>query len=148
MPGPLPKPAGHRRRRNSSHVVRLPAEPGGEVPKLPGAGKLLGSTREWWAGVWRSPMAAVYLDADVPALVRLAGLIDVASRGEATAALLGEIRQMEDRYGLSPMARRRLQWEVEQAQAAGVVPLRSVSSAQRERLERRRVFAVDPSSDS
>jgi hypothetical protein len=30
----------------------------------------------WWGTVWGSPMAAVYVDADVPALRRLASLID------------------------------------------------------------------------
>jgi hypothetical protein len=32
--------------------------------------------------------------------------------GKTNAALLAEIRQMEDRLGLSPMAMKRLQWEV------------------------------------
>jgi hypothetical protein len=29
----------------------------------------------------------------------------------------GEIRQLEDRYGISPAARRRLQWEIKQGEA-------------------------------
>ncbi len=88
------------------------------IPTLPGAESFLESTRAWWAKVWSSPMAAVYLDADVPTIARLAGLIDRAVREEAGSRLLGEIRALEDRFGLSPLARRRLQWEVEQAGAA------------------------------
>lgn len=58
-------------------------------------------------------MAGIYLEVDRAALVRLAGLVDRAARGEAGATVLAEIRQLEDRFGLSPLARRRLQWEVE-----------------------------------
>jgi hypothetical protein len=60
-------------------------------------------------------MAAVWLEADVPALVRLAGLVDQVGSGESSAVVLSEIRQLEDRFGLNPLARRRLQWELEQA---------------------------------
>jgi len=67
-------------------------------------------------------MAGAWLAADVPGLARLASLIDRVSRGEEGSRLLGEIRALEDRFGLSPLARRRLQWELGQAdpdQAAG-----------------------------
>lgn len=112
--GPPPKPEGMRRRRNVTTGKRtLPAAGSGrEAPPLPGAGKLLKSTREWWATVWASPMAAAWVDADAPALARLAGLVDRASRGQV--GVLDEIRQLEDRFGLSPLARRRLEWEIEQ----------------------------------
>jgi hypothetical protein len=69
----------------------------------------------WWRLVWASPMAAVWLAADVPALERLARLLDKRERGSGPAAELAEIRQLEDRFGLSPLARRRLQWEVDRA---------------------------------
>lgn len=57
-------------------------------------------------------MATAWLPSDVPTLVRLARIVEADNRGEATASLLAEARQLEDRFGLSPMARRRLQWEV------------------------------------
>jgi hypothetical protein len=60
-------------------------------------------------------MASVWLDADVLVLRRLASLMDMFHSGEITAMLLAEIRQLEDRLGLSPLARRRLQWEIDQA---------------------------------
>jgi hypothetical protein len=71
--------------------------------------------RAWWETVWSSPMAAVYLEADVPALTRLAALVDQTAKGDVGANVLAEIRQLEDRFGLTPLARRRLQWEIEQA---------------------------------
>jgi hypothetical protein len=36
--------------------------------------------------------------------------------------VLAEIRQLEDRFGLSPLARRRLQWEVDRAAGAEAEP--------------------------
>jgi hypothetical protein len=120
MPGPPPKPAGERRRRNAvAPVVTLPPKSHRRAPALPSGGKrkFLKATRDWWATIWASPMAAVWLPADVPALIRLAHLIDQANRGEASTMVLAEIRQLEDRFGLSPMARRRLQWEVSRAAA-------------------------------
>jgi hypothetical protein len=117
MSGPPPKPASQRRRRNKAQaVVKLPSEPSKRtVPALPDSGKLLKSTREWWRTVWSSPMAAVWLEADMPALARLAKLVDEAARGEVAGQVLVEVRQLEDRFGLSPLARRRLQWGVDQA---------------------------------
>ena len=65
-------------------------------------------------------MAAAWVDADVPGLVRLTRLVDLTARGDDRAQVLSEIRQLEDRFGLSPLARRRLQWEIDQISTASV----------------------------
>jgi hypothetical protein len=62
-------------------------------------------------------MATAWLDADVDGLVRLAVLKDDFARGEAPATALPAMQQLEDRFGLSPKARRALQWEITQAEA-------------------------------
>jgi hypothetical protein len=80
------------------------------------------STRAWWKTIWASPMAAVWLEADVPALTRLARLLDLLGEGEPSALLLAEVRHLEDRFGLSPLARRRLQWEIAQASDEPLTP--------------------------
>lgn len=60
-------------------------------------------------------MAVAFIDADVSGLERgsrLAGyLANVPEDSRALASLLA----IEDRFGLSPLARRRLQWELDQA---------------------------------
>jgi hypothetical protein len=58
-------------------------------------------------------MAVLYLDADVPALLRLVRLMEAFWEGDFSAPVLAEIRQLEDRLGLSPLARRRLQFEID-----------------------------------
>lgn len=123
MSGPPPKHPSERRRRNKApEPVKLPAGPTREVPVLPHADELLASTREWWMTVWSSPMAAAYVDADVPGLARLARLVDKAERDGLTATVLSELRMLEDRYGLNPVSRRRLQWELQRAGDQDEVP--------------------------
>jgi len=89
--------------------------------------------QRYWETLWSSPMAVTFVDADIQALTRLVSLVDDRARAESADGLLeivedyngnevqvivgrfagdAEIRQLEDRYGVSPAARRRLQWEV------------------------------------
>jgi hypothetical protein len=134
-----PKPPGARRRRNAgqSQWQELPAEGRkGEIPE-PRTQRKLGEVAErYWDTLWTSPMAVTFTDADIQPLTRLAVLVDDRDRSESGEGLIeiiesaytegevevvvgrfvgdGEIRQLEDRYGISPLARRRLQWEIKQ----------------------------------
>lgn len=74
-------------------------------------------TRAWWRDVWHSPMAAEFLEADVHGLYRLAVLVDLFWF-EPSTPLAAEIRQQQAAYGLTPIDRRRLQWEVERVEKA------------------------------
>lgn len=134
---PTPKPPGQRRRRNAGQAswTKLPGGGrSGSVPALPD-GEWLDSTRSWWATLWRSPMAVAWEDADIDSLVRLARLRDDFRRGELPVSALGAMQQLEDRFGLSPKARRALQWEVsreeasQERQAPQVRTLRAVEGA-------------------
>jgi hypothetical protein len=68
-------------------------------------------TVAFWKDVWSSPMAAEYLDADVHGLYILAELVDAFWR-KPSFVLAAEIRQQRQCFGLTPIDRRRLQWEV------------------------------------
>lgn len=136
---PTPKPPGQRRRRNAdqSQWRSLPVEGrDGPVPGLPDRESgWLDSTLAWWETLWRSPMAAVYEDADLDPLVRLAHLRDAVARDDAPATALTAMQQLEDRFGLSPKSRRALQWEIHRAEGeAAAAPVAKV----------RRLRAVDP----
>jgi hypothetical protein len=91
----------------------LPAE--GRPGTAPACPEIwLQETKDWWDVIWRSPMATVWLESDVPALVRLGDLIEIKAKSATGAAdVAGEIRQIEDRFGLSPKSRRQLMWNVE-----------------------------------
>lgn len=120
----MPKPAGQRRRRNKDVPVPVVLDPGAKrkAPAMPGRpdGRAwLKLSREWWARVWGSPIAPLYVDAaDVDGLARLAELREDAVREgvELTLAnklrLAAEVRLLEDRYGLSPSARLRMRAEL------------------------------------
>ena len=74
--------------------------------------------QEWWRDIWTSPMAAEYLEADKHGLYLLAELYHRrwnATKNSELRLLAAEIRQQEIRFGLTPIDRRRLQWEVEKA---------------------------------
>lgn len=129
MRGRTPKPPGMRQRRNrASTGAMLPsaeASAKNKVPPLPPREKSSERWHEkvtaWWASVWRSPMATEFLDSDVRGgLYVLAELYQALWAGEqkGLAQVAAEIRQQEIRFGLSPIDRRRLQWEVEKGEQA------------------------------
>lgn len=126
MPGPAPKPAAQRRRTNAAPgTIQLPAEGRrGNPPKWPLATPKPSS----WPSLWRLPQAVAWERLHLTRVVaRYAATLVLAESPEGSAAILGEVRQMEDRLGLNPMAMLRLRWEisapVEQASSAGVTRL-------------------------
>jgi hypothetical protein len=136
---PTPKPPGQRRRRNLDQPKwkHLPAEGNqAPAPELPGD-DWLGSTLEWWATIWASPMATVWVDADVDGLARLACLRDAFARGDAAVSALPSIQALEDRYGLNPKGRRMLQWEIARSEDQAAAAPKSSGQV-------RRLRAVDP----
>jgi len=146
MPGPVPKTAATRQRRNrTSTSATLEAPPATRVD-LPtrfssyrcvdcylSVGKHTVEqfdkeeiaphdfepapevwrdlTSVWWETIWASPMAEEWVDADVPGLVALAFLVDEFWR-TGNREIAAEIRMQQREYGLSPLSRRSLQWEV------------------------------------
>ncbi|MFQ5968853.1 MAG: hypothetical protein ACE5MI_14810 [Acidimicrobiia bacterium] len=77
----------------------------------------------WWTEVWRSPMAAEFLDSDVRGeLYALARLyqrfwkpgLDVRE----LCSLFHAIQKGGQSFGLTPIDRRRLQWEIEKGEEA------------------------------
>jgi hypothetical protein len=125
---PLPKPPGLRQRRNrESTRALLPPEAesaAADVPELPALGrnaKWHEMVLRWWDAVWKSPMASEYLTADKEALFVLARLHQdfwTAKGRKERQQAAAEIRQQGVRFGLSPIDRRRLQWEVEKGEQA------------------------------
>lgn len=120
MPGPPPKPRNLRQRKNRvPGAAMLPAAGSSlPAPPLPERGEeeepWHPESEAYWAEVWASPMATEYLPADVPGLVGLFKLVDRFNYGEYQLA--AEIRLQRVCFGLTPIDRRRLQWEVEKVE--------------------------------
>ena len=120
MSGPPPKPAHLRQRTNkkSTHAtIEAPENP--SIPAIPNP-----DGRKWhkltlsaWKTAWESPMSSRWLETDADALGRLAILWDEFYKAPGGKEM-AEIRLQEQRFGLSPLDRSRLQWEVARAEDA------------------------------
>lgn len=123
MPGPLPKHPELRQRRNkSASRAILPAEssPITSRPRLPANPDEEGwhpMAKRWWRDVWDSPVRHEFMRADLGSLFRLVDMVDAYWKSRSLA-LAKEIRMMEREFGLTPMARRRLEWQVAQSEEA------------------------------
>lgn len=114
MPGPAPKPASQRRRTNAAPgTVRLPAAGrSGPAPKWP-LGRAGRAQKLVWDDLWALPQAVAWERLHLVRVVaRYTVCLVEAERPGASAALLAEVRQIEDRLGLSAMSMLRLRWEI------------------------------------
>ena len=147
MRGPSPKASALRQRRNkaatraqfSTDEARQSHPP--DIPPLkemfPKAKRdWHPMTVAWWADIWKSPMADEFLQADMHGLYRLAVLINNFWR-RPERKLAGEIRLQQAAYGLTPLDRRRLEWEVQRAQGEKTEP---AQPKPRTRIDPRRVL--------
>lgn len=115
---PAPKHASVRARRNkTSTAATLSVVHDLKAPGLPSSRDWHEMTRAWWTDIWASPMAPEFDDSDKHGLFMLAVLVD-EFWSEPTTALAAEIRLQGQRFGLSPIDRRRLQWEIERTEDA------------------------------
>jgi hypothetical protein len=126
MPAKM-KPDALRQRRNKvSTAATLPTTEEAAKNKVPPLPKKEGGwhpmVRDWWDSAWRSPMASEWLRSDM-----LGGLYDVAMLRDGfwsaetsteRVKLASEIRLQEVRFGLSPIDRSRLRWELEKGEQA------------------------------
>ncbi len=147
MPGPAPKNPKLRQRRNKDTSARALTDkkPVKIIPELPKRRrKWREETIAWWQDIWKSPMAPEFIQSDIHQLYMLADLIDQYWRESATkkgpsSNLATEIRLQRQCFGLTPIDRRRLQWEIEKAETAK-------TKGQKRRNQGRKVekYEVDP----
>lgn len=123
MPSPIPKSPATRQRRNKApgHAVLPSTGRPKRRPSLPAHIEWHEMTKAWWQDIWHSPMAAEFLDVDKHALFRLAVLVN-AFWERPSKELHGEIRLGSQAFGLTPIDRRRLQWEVGRVESARKKP--------------------------
>ena len=136
MPGPAPKPAAQRARTNKkSTAAVLYADPDADVPILPDPpqmvvrdkeGQILSATDgkwdphavEEWEEIWRSPMATMFIPTDGYALLKYIVLVNnfwQSEDPEYQKSLHAEIRITRKDFGLTPIARASLHWEINKA---------------------------------
>jgi hypothetical protein len=132
MPGRLPKDPSVRQRTNraSTRAMLRELEPGEiDIPPLPPNVRYRedefgaecpteyevawsSTAKRYWTRLWSSPMASEFHKmSDIEGLYRLLALVELFWR-KPNATLNGEIRLYEQQFGLNPLARRRLEWQI------------------------------------
>ena len=117
--GRYPKPDGERRNRAERQFdwTVLPAEGrAGDPPALPKWRPWTDVTIEWWADLWSTPQATMW-DPSGRSLHALALLhhelmLDQHREQSRAASISAEMRQHEDRHGLTPKAMLQMRWRV------------------------------------
>lgn len=142
MPGPMPKnPATRQRGNRTATHAKLSLVVNHEVPPMPLAEDWLGrisssdgqpvedapvewsqAVENWWESIWSSPMSNEYHDADIHQLYlacfylqqTLNPYLKMSDRLNASKSYEATVKN----FGLTPMSRRSLQWEIERSEEA------------------------------
>lgn len=123
---PLPKDPKERRRRNRvAGATVLSAAAVGPAPKLPDPPLDKDGNQiqwhpmavAWWSDLWLSPMSGEYHESDIHGLYLLLAL-EHQFWCCPDVKIAAEIRQQRQAYGLTPIDRRRLQWEIDRGESA------------------------------
>lgn len=141
MHGPIPKNRKLLQRRNKegSAQIFIDKHPLKKMPELPKRRrKWRPETLAWWEDIWSSPMASEFIKVDIHGLYILADLIDCYWR-EHNATLATEIRLQRQCYGMTPIDRRRLQWNIERAEKAN-----ERGRKRREKGKKSKNYEIDP----
>lgn len=137
MPGPAPNPNKQRRNKKTTAGV-LVADPDRDVPALPAfpptpekkhheTGELLPPepwhplARSFWNDVWTGPTGSQYGQAEEHGLLIIATLVHklyTCDDLETFQKLAAEIRLQRRDFGLTPMSRANLHWEIANAENA------------------------------
>lgn len=138
MPGPVPKHASTRARRNkASSAATLTRPTKAKIPALPDAPPLVeydedktrhahevdwhSMVKQWWTDVWSAPMSSEWDASDVHNLyicLLLQQDMWMASSPKDRRDAAAEYRLQRKDLGLTPFDRRRLEWTIEQAEDA------------------------------
>ncbi len=141
MASPYPSPDSRRnassRPSNTVDWVDLPAEWTGATPPLP-EGEWSETTVAWWERLWRKPEASQW-DQSGETLWRLAKLFELLLHTESardSATLSAEMRQIEDRHGLSgPKSWTQLRWRRGDALPSAPAPKKAPARKRDPRLK-------------
>lgn len=142
MPLPPKHPSARQRRNRTSTAATLRPVVDVQVPELPETDEGWHPlTVAWWGDVWGSPMSAEFDPSDVHGLFVLAALVD-AFWTKPSASLAGEIRLQRQCFGLTPIDRRRLQWEIDRGEGAEESRRARAEATRPERKDLRSTLAV------
>ena len=140
--GPAPKDASVRARNNksSTKATLYAVEPEDvDIPPMPPAEHYVPcpfpessefyyepfwfpAVVAWWEDIWSSPMSSEFSDSDIHGLYmgckQLQESLNPRNKATEQAAFMTKFEQTVRNFGLNPMARRSLQWEIDRGDEA------------------------------
>lgn len=127
---PVPPQQRRTRQRANEAPWTIVTTPAATKPRAPAG--LGAAGRAWWNAAWTSPVSSLYDDAAIVQLRRGAKVADRADSDDMTAAMLVELRRLEDALGLTIGGRLKLRILIEP------VPADEEDDTARERRARER----------
>lgn len=128
MPGPPPSPNARRRNHRPALRVLPSAGRSGAPPPWPISDRWDDDVATVWSELWGTPQAVAWVEFGWSRVVARYALVLVASeRAGVPISLHGELRLLEDRLGLTPLAMRRLMWVVDDQRSRSECQMASVS---------------------
>lgn len=116
MPNHLKDPSVRARRNKATTRSTLSADHDIEAPPLPDDMGWHQLTVKWWNDLWLSPMAPEYAEMDIHGLYRVAMLMNdfwTAETPKQRAEIQVRLEKADSDFGTNPLARRRLEWQIE-----------------------------------
>lgn len=121
MPAHLKDPSVRARRNKSTTRRTLSDDHDVKAPDLPEGVEWHPLTRRWWADLWASPMAPEYQSADLSGMFRVAMLQNdfwMAGTPKERAEIQVRLEKADADFGTNPLARRRLEWQIQSSEEA------------------------------
>ena len=101
------------RNKGRSGITTLPPNGyAGPFPTWPDNDEPTPQERQLWDELWRTPQAAKWVDSGYDRVLARYVRLYFRADEEAKGTWLSELRQIEDRLGLSPLGLRRLGWQI------------------------------------
>lgn len=132
--GPTPiDPAKKTRTNRTSTNAKLYALDDPDIPEMPNPDHYIPRTdgqpaawnpavATWWIDIWSSPMSAEFSQSDIHGLYlgckQLHESLNSHNKATEQAAFMTKFEQTIRNFGLNPMSRRSLQWEIDRGSEA------------------------------
>ena len=99
---------------NAADFVSIPATGyTGSVPEWPLDTEPARAELDMWNSLWTTPQATMWASMHIEHVIARYVMVTCLAEQTQQAGLLTEVRQMEDRLGLTPLSLQKLQWKIE-----------------------------------
>ena len=99
---------------NAAEFVSIPATGyTGSVPGWPLDTEPARAELDMWQQLWTTPQATMWATMSIERVIARYVMVTCLAEETQQAGLLTEVRQLEDRLGLTPLSLQKLQWKIE-----------------------------------